>query len=65
MFTPDEARSLLAFLDRCPTTGHKERIAMNHLVTKIAKDLPAPTTQPDPAGDITTTEGTGDEASGD
>jgi hypothetical protein len=42
MFSPDEARSMLAFLDRCAINGHKERIAMNHLVTKLASVIPPP-----------------------
>lgn len=35
MFTLEEARVLIDFLDRVPLTGHQERINMNLLVDKI------------------------------
>jgi hypothetical protein len=40
MFTPQEAENALIFLDRVAITGHRERIAMTQIVTKLSDLIP-------------------------
>ena len=50
MLTPQEAKTIYDFLDRCPFTGHQERQAMNIIVSKLDK-IANPPPDPEPEDD--------------
>lgn len=47
MLTANEARAAIAFLDRCTLNGHKERIAMNQIISKLAAIVPPEELKPE------------------
>ena len=50
MLTPQEAKTIFDFLNRCAITGHQERMAMNLIVNKL-ENIANPPPEPEEPDD--------------